>query len=312
MHHTTDELMTTDVLVVGCGVAGSTTALMLADAGINVTVVTRAKAPKDTNTYWAQGGIIYEGIDDSSALLAKDIELAGAGHCYPKAVKLLAEEGAGSVRRVLLERAGIDFDRQADGSLSLAREGGHTVSRIIHATDATGKAIEIGLLNALRSHPLVTLLTAHTAVDLLTPSHHSTDRLSVYEPRTCIGAYLFDQEKARVVRCIARKTVLATGGLGQIFLRTTNPVGSRGDGLSMAYRSGVRTINAEFFSFILRHFITDKLHAFSCPKLSGVRAPGWLTPRVLLLCRSMRLNGKIWLLGTLWRVVFIRRCCTMM
>jgi len=93
----------------------------------------------------------------------------------------------------------------------------------VHAADATGKAIEAGLLNALSASPNVTLLTSHTAIDLLTPSHHSLNRLSVYEPRSCVGAYLLDQTGDRVVRCLAKKTVLATGGLGQIFLRTTNP-----------------------------------------------------------------------------------------
>ncbi|MEZ4869959.1 MAG: L-aspartate oxidase [Caldilineaceae bacterium] len=243
------DLLETDVLIIGCGVAGCTTALTLADAGVQVTVVTRARAPEDSNTYWAQGGIIYQGVNDSPALLAEDVQRAGADHCYPRAVQLLAEAGPGSVRRLLLERAEVAFDRTADGQLSLALEGGHTLPRIIHAADATGKAIEIGLLNALRTHPNVTLLTGHTAIDLLTPSHQGRNRLAVYEPRNCVGAYILDQTRGQVIRCLARKTVLATGGLGQIFLRTTNPTGARGDGLAMAYRAGVHTINAEFVQF---------------------------------------------------------------
>jgi L-aspartate oxidase len=149
----------------------------------------------------------------------------------------------------LLERVGVQFDRGADGALSLALEGGHSVARIIHAADATGKAIENALLNALVSHPNITLLTGHTAVDLLTPAHHGLNRLAVYDRPSCVGAYIFDQARGRVRRCMAKATVLATGGLGQIFLRTTNPSGARGDGIAMAYRAGVRVVNAEFVQF---------------------------------------------------------------
>ena len=245
----TTDLLETEVLILGCGIAGGATALTLADAGVPVTVVTRGKAPESTNTYWAQGGIIYTGVDDSPALLVEDILRAGAGHCYEPAVRLLAEEGPAAVRRILLERLRVEFDQAADGALSFTLEGGHQLPRIIHATDATGKAIELALLNALACHPNVTLLTGHTAVDLLTPSHHSHNRSRIYAPRACVGAYLLDQASGQVVRCLAKKTVLATGGLGQVFLRTTNPVGARGDGLAMADRAGVRIINAEFVQF---------------------------------------------------------------
>ncbi len=242
-------LLETEVLIIGSGIAGCTTALTLADAGVPVTVVTRARAPEDSNTYWAQGGIIYAGVDDTPAKLVKDVMEAGGNHCYEPAVQVLATEGPSAVRRVLLERAGVAFDHNADGSLSLALEGGHTIPRIIHAADATGKAIELALLNALRTHSNITLLTEHTAVDLLTPAHHASNRQAVYAPNSCVGAYLFDQRQQRVIRCLAKKTVLATGGLGQIFLRTTNPTGARGDGLAMANRAGVRVINAEFVQF---------------------------------------------------------------
>lgn len=246
----TTDLLETEVLIIGCGIAGGTAALTLVDAGVPVTVVTRGQAPAETsNTFWAQGGIIYTGVEDSPNLLVEDVVRAGAGHCYEPAVRLLAEAGPGAVRRVLIERLGVPFDHTGNGDLSLTLEGGHTLPRIIHAADATGQAIEIALLNALRQHPNITLLTGYSAVDLLTPSHHSLNRLRVYESRSCVGAYLLDQANGRVLRCLAKKTVLATGGLGQIFLRTTNPAGARGDGLAMAYRTGVRVINAEFVQF---------------------------------------------------------------
>jgi L-aspartate oxidase len=241
--------METEVLILGCGVAGGTVALCLADAGMPVTLVTRAADPNDTNTNLAQGGIIYKGHEDSAGLLVEDILRAGAGHASRQAATLLAEEGPELVERLLLERVGVVFDRVADGTLSLALEGGHSLPRIIHAADATGKAISTALVRALQAHPNVTLLVGHTAIDLLTPAHHSLNRLDIYAPLSCVGAYVLEQATGQVKRCVARHTVLATGGLGQIFLRTTNPPGARGDGMAMAYRAGARVINMEFVQF---------------------------------------------------------------
>lgn len=243
------ELLETEVLIIGCGIAGGVAALQLADAGTPVIIVTRSSQPEESNTLYAQGGIIYRGADDSPALLADEISRAGAGHSNPKAVSILVEEGSALVKEILIERVGVPFDRNGSGELSLTREGGHSIPRIIHAADFTGRAIEIALLNKLRAHPNITLLTSHTAIDLLTPSHHSLNRLAIYEPQTCVGAYILNQVEDRVIRCLAKKTVLATGGLGQIFLCTTNPAGARGDGLAMAYRAGARVINAEFIQF---------------------------------------------------------------
>jgi L-aspartate oxidase len=243
------ELIETDVLILGCGVAGGTVALRLADAGVPVTLVTRAADPHDSNTLWAQGGIIYRGKQDASELLVADILRAGAGHSSREAASILAEEGPGLVENILLDRVGVAFDRVPSGELSLALEGGHSVPRIVHAADATGQAIDQALVRTLERHPNVTLLTAHTAIDLLTPAHHSLNRLDIYAPLSCVGAYLFEQTSGLVKRCIARHTVLATGGLGQIFLRTTNPLGARGDGVAIAYRAGAHVINMEFVQF---------------------------------------------------------------
>jgi len=243
------ELLTADVLVIGSGIAGCTTALDLADAGVDVIVVTRAREPQESNTYYAQGGIIYRGIEDSPEELAEDIMRAGAGHSNPKTVHILAEEGPEQFRRILLERVDVEFDLNEDGSLSLAREGGHSQPRIAHVADYTGKAIEVALIKAVLAHPNIRLFTRHTAVDLITPSHQGVNRLSVYNRRRVVGAYVYDQEESRVRRILAKNTVLATGGLGQIYLRTSNPEGSRGDGLAMAYRAGARVINTEFIQF---------------------------------------------------------------
>ncbi len=239
----------TDVLILGCGIAGGTAALELADAGLDVVIVTRADQPAESNTYWAQGGIIFTGEGDSPKLLEQDILHAGAGICREQAVEILATTGPGLVQSVLIDRLKVPFDRRPDGSLALGREGGHSIPRIVHSADATGRAIENALIAELKRHPHVRFMTSHTAVDLLTPAHHGRDRRAVYDPVSCVGAYVLEQSTSEVLRIFARSTILATGGLGQIYLRTTNPVGSRGDGLAMAYRAGARVINTEYVQF---------------------------------------------------------------
>ncbi len=242
------ELIETDVLIIGCGIAGGTAALKLAQAGVQVTLITRSFQPDDANTAWAQGGIIYRGHDDSPHLLAEDIDRAGAYFTNPKAVRVLSEQGPELVKQILIEQLHVPFDHHGDG-VSLAREGGHTLPRIAHAADATGAAIEKQLLHALLHEPNVMLLAGHTAVDLITPDHHAKNRLTLYDPISCIGAYVLDRSTGHVKRVLARRTVLATGGLGQIYQYTTNPHGARGDGLAMAYRAGARVINCEFVQF---------------------------------------------------------------
>lgn len=244
-----EDFLLTDVLVLGTGIAGATAALRLAQQGVQVTLVTRAEQAGETNTDWAQGGIVFRGNDDSPEKLSADIQRAGAGHCNPQAVHILASEGPDLVQRLLIDNLKVPFDREADGQLALALEGGHSVPRILHTSDATGHAIQTGLLEAIASQPNIHLLTGQTAVDLLTPAHHSRDRLAVYAPDSCLGAYILDRTSGQVRRILARRTVLATGGLGQIFLHSSNPPGARGDGLAMAYRAGARVINAEFIQF---------------------------------------------------------------
>jgi L-aspartate oxidase len=238
-----------DVLILGCGIAGGTAALELAESGLDVVIVTRAEQLEESNTYWAQGGIIFKGEEDSPELLARDIVEAGAGICRGEAVDILARSGPELVQSILVDRLKVPFDRRPDGSLALGREGGHSVARIVHSTDATGRAIENALIAELRRNPRVRFLSCHTVVDLLTPAHHGRDRRAIYDPLSCVGAYVLDQSNGQIIRCLSRATILATGGLGQIFLRTTNPHGSRGDGLAMAYRAGARVINTEYVQF---------------------------------------------------------------
>lgn len=244
-----DECILTDVLVVGSGIAGSVAALRLARAGFQVTLVTRAFDLADTNTEWAQGGIIFRGLEDSPQRLSEDITRAGVHLNNPKAVGILASEGPDLVQQLFIDDLNLPFDRQPDGTLNLALEGGHSVARIVHAADATGHAIQKGLKEEIQRYPNLKIITGHTVIDLLTPAHHSMNRLEIYDPQSCVGVYVLDRQSEVIRRILAKRTVLATGGLGQIYLYTSNPQGSRGDGLAMAYRAGARVINAEYVQF---------------------------------------------------------------
>ena len=128
-------MLRSDVLVIGCGIAGGTAALELAESGLDVTVITRADRAGESNTYWAQGGIIFRGENDSPESLAQDIVNAGAGLCHEQAVRTLANEGPSLVQSILIDKLGVPFDRTPDGKLALGREGGHSIARIVHATE---------------------------------------------------------------------------------------------------------------------------------------------------------------------------------
>jgi len=239
----------TDCLILGCGIAGATVAMELAVRGVRSIVVTGEDQPADTATARAQGGIVFQGERDSPEDLARDIETAGAGLCYRKAVEVVAEEGPRCVQRILVERLGVPFDRNEDGTLHLTEEAAHSRPRIVHVGDHTGREIQECLLRRLAGTPQVTLLSRRMAVDLLTLSHHSTAPQDLYEPSRCIGAYVYDAAADAVDVVLAKETVLATGGLGQLYLHTTNPRGARGDGVAMAYRTGARIMNLEYIQF---------------------------------------------------------------
>jgi L-aspartate oxidase len=212
-------------------------------------MLTKGARAEDSNTWEAQGGIIYRGAGDSPERLAADILAAGAGLCNPTAVGLESREGPRLVEEVLIEHARVPFDRSSNGALDLTAEAAHSLPRIIHHADGTGRAIEESMLAAVRREANATVLTGRTVVDLLSLSHHSRNPLDIYAAPTCVGAYVFDHATGRVESMLAKETILATGGLGRIFLHTTNPVGACGDGVAMAYRAGARCLNMQFVQF---------------------------------------------------------------
>jgi L-aspartate oxidase len=243
-------MKTTDVLVIGSGIAGATAALQLAaDPDRRIILVTRASDPHESNSRYAQGGIIGRGPEDAAGVLVEDILAAGAGASLPRAAAILADQGPGLLSDILINAAHVQFDTETDGELAYGKEAAHSRQRILHVGDGTGKAIMEGLLAELEKKPNVVLMSNVTTVDLITFPHHSRDPLAAYESVACHGAYVFDRRGHEVHRTLAAITVLATGGLGRIYRNTTNPAGSRGDGLAMAYRAGARIINAEYVQF---------------------------------------------------------------
>jgi L-aspartate oxidase len=241
----------TDVLVIGSGLAGLSSAWAAAKAGCRVTLLTRASRPEHSNTYRAQGGIIHRARDGEADPLVDDILAAGAGLSSPAAAGLLAREGPALVKKILLDELGIPFDPSPShpDELDLTSEAGHSVPRIIHFRDQTGMAIEQGFFDAIRAHRLVEFVSNATVVDLLTASHHSLEPTDIYRPLECVGVYALDGGTAKVFPILARETILATGGLGAVFLHTTNPSNARGDGIAMARRAGARCINLQYVQF---------------------------------------------------------------
>jgi len=243
-------MKTTDVLIIGSGIAGAAAALTLAkDPSRKIILITRDPDPVESNTRYAQGGIIHRGPDDNAELLIHDILEAGAGASLPLAAEILAAEGPSRLEQLLIMESGVGFDKSPRGDLDYGQEAAHSRRRILHVGDGTGRTIAEALTAALHRYPNIEIISNATAVDLITYPHHSRNPLDTYAPITCHGAYVFDRKGKAIHRTLAAAIVLATGGLGRIFRNTTNPIGSRGDGLAMASRAGARIINAEYVQF---------------------------------------------------------------
>ena len=244
-------MISCDVLVLGAGIAGCTAAIHAADLGADVLVVCKDRIG-ESNTSYAQGGIVGhspEGQGDSPALFAQDIEAAGDGLCRPEAVALLVEQGPLLCRDFLWKHLGVSFDQGPEGLPAPTAEAAHSARRIYHVKDATGRAIQEALTEAIKHHPRIRLIEEHSLVDLLTIPHHCRDPRKVYDPFQVCGAYLLDQATGSVEMFLAKRTVLATGGLGYLYLHTSNPPSATGDGLAAAYRANARIVNCEYMQF---------------------------------------------------------------
>ncbi|MEK6551299.1 MAG: L-aspartate oxidase [Pseudomonadota bacterium] len=236
---------TTDVLIVGGGIAGASLALRLADQA-RITLLTKSSLTEGSSLY-AQGGVaaVLDPREDSFESHIEDTLNAGAGLCHRKTVEFVVRRGPAAIDWLVQQGAQFTAAEELNGPpFHLTREGGHRHRRVVHAADATGRAIETALIERLRAHPNVRLLDNHIAVDLITRR-----KLRRGRDNRCLGLYVLDKGRGRVETLAARLVVLATGGASKAYLYTSNPDTSTGDGIAMAWRAGCRVANMEFVQF---------------------------------------------------------------
>ncbi len=236
-----------DFLVIGSGIAGLTYALKVAQHG-TVCVITKANED-ESNTKYAQGGVaaVTDFEKDSYRKHIEDTLVAGDGLCNRDVVEIVVKEGPERVREVI--EWGAEFDRTESGEYDLAKEGAHSAHRVLHHKDNTGFEIERALLKQIQKNPNIELCTHLFAVDLITQHHLGkvvTRRSTDIE---CYGVYVLNGKTQKVETILAKITLLATGGVGQVYKNTTNPKIATGDGIAMVYRAKGKVANMEFIQF---------------------------------------------------------------
>ena len=247
---TNDFRLRTEALVIGSGIAGAIAALVMAAEGVEVTLVSSGDPRESTNTRLAQGGIVYRAEEDDPKILERDILTAGWNENNLRAVRFLCRKGPDVLKEMLLDKFSVPFNKRQPGDWYLTREGGHSLARILYCDDHTGKNIMEVLSDAVDKEPNIRVLHHRTAIDLLTTGHHAQHRDFVYSlSNQCVGAYVFNEKLKQVETILANCTLLATGGVGQIYLHTTNTRGAIGSGLSMAHRAGAKLMNCEYVQF---------------------------------------------------------------
>ena len=237
-----------DVLIIGSGLAGLTMALQVADHK-RVCLVSKREL-SDSASSWAQGGIAAVlNSDDTIEEHIQDTLIAGAGLCDVEVTRMVATQGFAAIEWLINQ--GVEFTREADNrQFHLTREGGHSHRRVVHVADATGHAVQKTLAQKIREHANITLLENHIAIDLITTQQlFKKNKINTSQKDSCKGAYILDNSTGKVITIAAQQTVLATGGAGKVYLYTTNPDVSTGDGIAMAWRAGCRIANMEFIQF---------------------------------------------------------------
>ena len=236
----------TDFLVIGSGIAGLSFALKASKYG-KVTVVTKANI-EDTNTKFAQGGIaaVFSEPDNFEKHIS-DTLIAGGGICNEEVVRMVVQEAPDRIKDLI--NLGVSFDKKEDGTYDLAKEGGHTEYRILHHKDKTGENIQKTLTDRVRNEPNIEILEHHFAIEILTQHHLGEIVKRNYPDIKCYGAYVADLINQKVITLLSKVTIVATGGIGNVYLTTTNPEIATGDGVAMVYRAKGTIENMEFVQF---------------------------------------------------------------
>ncbi|MEI6172536.1 MAG: L-aspartate oxidase [Bacteroidota bacterium] len=235
-----------DFLVIGSGIAGLTFAIKVAKHG-KVCIVTKSRMD-DTATSWAQGGIaavMY--TPDSFEKHIHDTIVAGDGLCNEEVVRFTISESTERIRELV--KWGTKFDKTTSGRYDLAKEGGHSEYRVLHHKDSTGREIENKLLEQVEKHPNIEILENHFTIDILTQHHLGLEVNSRTKDLTCFGAFVLNPTTGLVDTILSKITLLATGGAGNVYSNTTNPLISTGDGIAMVYRAKGAVENMEFIQF---------------------------------------------------------------
>lgn len=243
-------MIKTDVLVIGAGVAGLSFAIKMAQTRPDLDIMVLTKTNKNvSNTSWAQGGIatVWDFDVDNFDKHVEDTLDAGDGLCDPEIVKIVVEEGHKRVKDII--SWGARFDKEDDGDYDLGKEGGHSENRILHFKDITGWEIQRALNEKVKEFDNIRFHEHYFAINIITQHHLGQIKTRLSPDIECYGAYVLDENSKKIETILARATVMCTGGAGQVYQNTTNPLIATGDGISMVYRAKGRVANMEFVQF---------------------------------------------------------------
>jgi len=239
-----------DILILGSGVAGLSTAIKLAKALPDKTIIVATKDNKEeSNTKYAQGGIavVWDKLDSFESHIADTLR-AGDYENDEEVVRMIIENAPERIKELI--NWGADFDFKSENNYDLGKEGGHSANRILHHKDITGFEVQMTLLQQIEKLSNIELLPHHFAIDLITQHHTEGKKLQFGDTDIrCFGAYIMDEISQEIDTYAAAITILATGGAGQTYASTTNPVVATGDGIAMAYRANAEVADMQYVQF---------------------------------------------------------------